>query len=161
VTITTKDFKSFQLNFLFGYMAAIFGEVLCVATFYQVLVASQLTMHQITKLFIVSVSSSTLLGVIAEMIDLGSRRDKCVLSMILYFVASVSLYVSNYEILLLGRIVYGGGSVLLHSAFDAYMVHEHTTQGFPDDWLLQTFGKLAHAMTVVAMSAGFHRVIRT
>lgn len=155
LTITTQEFKSFQTNFLVGYMVVILGEVLCVASFFYVLSSLDLTIYQITKLFMVSVGASTGFGVLAEVIDIGSRRDKCILSAILYSIATFSLFSGGHlEILLLGRVIYGAGNVLLHSAFDAYLVHEHTTQGFPDDWLLNTFSKLAHAMTIVAIVAG-------
>jgi len=155
LTITTTEFKIFQTNFLLGYMTVILGEVLCVASFFYVLTSLDLTLGQITKLFIVSATSSTLFGVLSEIVDIGSRRDKCILSAILYAIATFSLFSGgHFEILMLGRVVYGGGNVLLHSAFDAYMVHEHTTQGFPDDWLLHTFGRLAHSMTIVAIIAG-------
>ena len=155
LTITTQEFKTFQFNFLVGYMVVILGEILCVASFFYVLASLNMSLDQITKLFIVSLSSSTFFSVLSEVVDVGSRRDKCILSAILYAIATFSLFSGgHYEILLLGRVVYGGGNVLLHSAFDAYMVHEHTTQGFPDDWLLHTFSRLAHAMTIITIIAG-------
>jgi MFS transporter, MFS domain-containing protein family, molybdate-anion transporter len=152
--ITTTEFKQFQSNYLIGYMSLIFAEIFCVSTFYPILVSLNLSMDEITDLYIVSICSSAFFNVIAEVIDIGSRRGKCVLATILYFIATLSLFSGNFEFLLLGRIFYGGGSVLLHSAFDAYMVHEHTTKGFPDDWLLHTFGKLAHSMTIAALLSG-------
>jgi MFS family permease len=156
VTITTPEFKSFQQNFLLGYMIVVTGEVLSVASFYQVLSTLDLNLTEITDLFVAGVASSTVFGLIAEAIDIGSRRDKCIISAVLYAVATFSLFSGgHFEVLMLGRVVYGAASVLLHSAFDAYMVHEHTSRGFPDDWLLNTFGKVVHSMTGVAILSGF------
>jgi MFS transporter, MFS domain-containing protein family, molybdate-anion transporter len=152
--ITTNEFKQFQSNYLIGYLSLIFSEILCVSTFYPILISLELSMDEITDLYIVSICSSAFFNVLAEVVDIGSRRGKCILATILYFIATMSLFSKNFEFLLLGRIFYGGGSVLLHSAFDAYMVHEHTTKGFPDDWLLHTFGKLAHSMTISALLSG-------
>jgi hypothetical protein len=56
--------------------------------------------------------------------------------------------------LLMGRVVYGAASALHHSAFESYIVHEHATLGFPDEWLNQTFSKLTHCMAFVAAIAG-------
>lgn len=156
VIITTSEFKSFQQNFLVGYMIVVTGEVLSVASFYQVLSSLDLTIGQITELYVAGVISSTLFGVLTEAIDIGSKRDKCILSAVLYTIATFSLFSGgHFEVLMLGRVVYGAASVLLHTTFDAYMVHEHTSRGFPDDWLLNTFGKVVHSMTAVAILSGF------
>lgn len=152
--ITTNEFKQFQSTYLYGYVSVLFGEILCIATFYPILVKLELTMDEITDLYIVSVCSIAFFNILSEIIDIGSRRSKCIICTLLYFIATLSLYSDNFEFLLVGRIFYGGGSVLLHSAFDSYMVHEHTTKGFPDDWLLHTFGKIAHSMTIAAIFSG-------
>lgn len=155
ITITTNEFKAFQSNFLIGYMTVMMGEVLCVASFFHILSSLKLSVDDITQLYIVSVVATTVFGVITEIFDIGSRRDKCVATALLYAVATFTLFSGgNMEILIIGRCLYGAGSVLLHSAFDSYLVHDHTSQGFPDDWLLHTFSKLAHGMTIVAIASG-------
>jgi hypothetical protein len=64
------------------------------------------------------------------------------------------LFGGHMDLLLMGRIVYGAASAIHHSAFDSYVIHEHTSQGFPDDWLSQTFTYLTHAMTLVTVLSG-------
>jgi len=155
ITITTAEFKTFQTNFLIGYMTVMMGEVLCVASFFHIMTSLKMSFDDITTLYIVSVGATTIFGVIVEIFDIGSRRDKCVATALLYAIATFTLFSGgNMEILLLGRCLYGAGSVLLHSAFDSYLVHDHASQGFPDDWLLHTFSKLAHGMTIVAIASG-------
>jgi hypothetical protein len=56
--------------------------------------------------------------------------------------------------LLIGRVVFGAAAALRQSSFDAYIVHEHSSQGFPDDWLSQTFSFLTHGMALVAALSG-------
>jgi hypothetical protein len=152
--ITTNEFQQFQLHYLVGFISLIFAEVLCISTFYPILVQLKLSMDEITDLYIVSICSIAFFNVLLEIIDLGSRRGKCVLSTVLFLIATLTLFSNNFEILLLGRIFYGGGSVLLHTAFDAFLIHEHSTKGFPDDWLLNTFGKLSHSMSIAALFSG-------
>eukprot|EP00597_Dinobryon_sp_UTEXLB2267_P005347 CAMPEP_0170062026 /NCGR_PEP_ID=MMETSP0019_2-20121128/3397_1 /TAXON_ID=98059 /ORGANISM="Dinobryon sp., Strain UTEXLB2267" /LENGTH=345 /DNA_ID=CAMNT_0010268051 /DNA_START=358 /DNA_END=1395 /DNA_ORIENTATION=+ len=60
----------------------------------------------------------------------------------------------HYEMLLMGRIVYGCASSLHHTSFEAYAVHQHATLGFPDDWLQQTFSHLTHCMALMAALSG-------
>ena len=154
IMITTNEFQRFQWNYLIGFISLIFAEVMCLSTFYPILMQYKLSMDEITDLYLVSICSIAFFNILLEIIDLGSRRWKCILSTVLFLIATLTLFSNNFEILLLGRIFYGGGSVLLHTAFDAFMIHEHATKGFPDDWLLNTFGKLSHSMSIAALFSG-------
>ena len=78
LTITTKEFKKFQNTFLFGYSFMILGELIASASFYHSLISLGLTLQQITKLYIVSVVATTICGIFIEIVDVGSRKDKCV-----------------------------------------------------------------------------------
>jgi MFS transporter, MFS domain-containing protein family, molybdate-anion transporter len=160
ILITTTEFKAFQFHYLFGYLGIILGEILSVGSFYSTLVSTSsshgasLTDQQITQLFLVSILSTTIFSLLNEVMDLCSKRMKCILSGILFSLATLTLFSSHFDILIFGRILYGGGSVLLHSGFDSYLIHEHNSQGFPDDWLNNTFGRLVHSMVVVTMISG-------
>ena len=155
LTITTKEFKKFQNTFLIGYSVMTLGELIASASFYHCLISLGLNLQQITKLYIVSIISSTLAGVLIEIVDIGTRKDKCCASAILFSISMFSFFFGgHYEMLMIGRVVYGAGSAFLHSAFDAYLIHEHTTLGFPDDWLSQTFSMLTHSMSLVAAVSG-------
>jgi len=155
LTITTKEFKTFQQSFLGGYSIMILGELIATASFYHCLISLGLTLEQITKLYVVTIVSTTLSGVLIEIVDIGTRKDKCCASALLFSISMFSFFFGgHFEMLLLGRVVYGAASALLHSSFEAYLVHEHTTLGFPDDWLSQTFGMLTHSMALVAALSG-------
>ena len=155
LTITTKEFKIFQTGFLTAYSAMMLGELLCLASFYPTFIAFGLTLEQVTRLYIVTTISTTAFGIVAEIVDFGARKDKCVLSAILYAVSICSCFFGgHFETLLLGRVVYGAASALHHSAFELYAIHEHATLGFPDDWLTYTFTLLAHVMALVAALSG-------
>jgi hypothetical protein len=155
ITITTKEFKIFQSGFLTGYSLMILSELISTATFYYTFVSLKLSLEQVTKLYVVTIVSTTACGVLTEIIDVGSRKNKCVLSGILYCVAMSTIFIGgHYDLVLLGRIIYGAASALHHSSFESYVIHEHTSLGFPDDWLTQTFTFLTHAMAVVAVVSG-------
>jgi len=155
LTITTKEFKKFQNTFLFGYSFMILGELIASASFYHSLISLGLTLQQITKLYIVSVVATTICGIFIEIVDVGSRKDKCVASAMLLSLSMFSFFFGgHYEMLMIGRVVFGAGSAFLHSAFDAYLIHEHTSLGFPDDWLSQTLSLLTHSMSAIAVISG-------
>lgn len=155
VTITTKEFRIFQSGFITGYAAMILCELLSIASFYHTFVSLNLSLEKITNLYIVTIISTTVFGVLAEIADVGGKRDKCVLSAVLYAISMFTILIgTHYEMHLFGRIIYGAASALHHSIFEAYVIHEHTILGFPDDWLTQTFTILTHAMALVAAIAG-------
>ena len=153
--ITTKEFQVFQSGFLTGYSLMMLCEVIAAASFYHTLLSVHLDLTQITKLYAATIISTTLTSVGTEIVDLGSRRDKCVLSAALYCASMFSLlFGGHFEMLLLGRLVYGAAASLHHSCFEAYAVHAHATLGFPEDWLGRTFTLLTHCMALVAAVAG-------
>jgi hypothetical protein len=155
ITITTREFKGFQTSFLTGYSAMILCELICTASFYQTYVALKFSLEQVTKLYVVTIASTTACGMLVEVVDVGSRKDKCVLSGILYSVAMLTVFLGgHFDIVLLGRVVYGAASALHHSSFEAYVIQEHASLGFPDDWLTQTFTFLTHSMSLVAALSG-------
>jgi hypothetical protein len=136
ILITTSEFKAFQFRYLFGYLGIILGEILSVGSFYSTLVSTSshgtpLTDRQITQLFLVSILSITIFSFLNEVMDLCSKRMKCILSGILFSLATLTLFSSHFDILIFGRILYGGGSVLLHSGFDSYLIHEHNSGASP------------------------------
>ena len=155
ITITTKEFKIFQSGFLTGYSAMILCELISTASFYHTYIALELSLEQITKLYMVTIVSTTTCGILTEIVDIGTKKDKCVLSGILYTVAMLTIFLGgHFDLVLIGRVVYGAASALHHSSFESYVISEHTSQGFPDDWLTQTFTFLTHSMSLVAVISG-------
>lgn len=153
--ITTKEFKVFQSGFLTGYSLVILCELIAAASFYHTFISLKLSLEQITKLYIITIVSSTATGIVGDIIDIGARKDKCVLSALLYSASMFSIFFGgHYEMLLIGRIVYGVASSLHHSSFESYAIQQHASLGFPDDWLAQTFSYLTHCMAIMAALSG-------
>lgn len=155
VTITTKEFKKFQHSFLFGYGTIVAVELIAVASFFFVMLSLNLNIEQITKIYITTIVSTTVWGVLIEIFDIGSRRTKCALSAVLYGASMFALYFGgHYEMILLSRVIFGAASALHQSSYEAYVIHQHTILGFPEDWLGQTFSMLPHVMSIAAASIG-------
>lgn len=155
VMITTKEFKKFQYGFLGGYGTIITAELIAVGSFFFIMMNLALDIEQITKVYITTIVSTTVWGILIEIFDIGSRRTKCALSAFLYGLSLFFLYFGgHYEMVLLSRVVFGAASALHHSSFEAYIIHQHTILGFPDDWLSQTFSMLPHVMAIAAIASG-------
>jgi hypothetical protein len=155
VIITTKEFQNFQTGFIGGYSIIILCELIASASFYHTFLSLHLSLEQITKLYLTTVVSTIISQVLNEIFDIGARRDKCVLSAILYSVSMFSMFFGgHYEMLLMGRMIYGMAQALQQSAFENYAVHEHASRGFPEDWLSHTFTILTHTMALIAALSG-------
>jgi hypothetical protein len=155
VIITTKEFKIFQTTFLTAYSVMIFGELIANASFYHTMLHINVPMESIIELYIVTVASTTCFGILLEIVDIGSRKTKCCLSALLFAASLFSMCFEGHEgRLMLGRVVYGAATALLHSSFNSYLVNQHATMGFPDDWLTQTFTMLTHSLALVAGISG-------
>lgn len=153
--ITTKEFQVFQSGFLTGYSLVMLCELIAAASFYHTLVSMHLDVAQITQLYIVTITGTTLTGVATEIVDFGARKDKCVLSALLYSISMFSLFFGgHFEMLMIGRLVYGAASSLHHTSFESYAIHEHTSLGFPEDWLGHTFTLLTHCVALMAAVSG-------
>ena len=155
VTVTTGEFKLFQRGFLTAHAAIFLGELLSLASFYPTFIVLDGDVEHVTKLYICYVMSNTACGVLLDIVDFGSRKDKCVLSAVLYIISLFTLFLDDhYDMLLLGRVVYGAACAVHHSAFQNYVDYQHEVMGFPDDWLTYTYSVMTHSMALMAGASG-------
>jgi hypothetical protein len=76
-------------------------------------------------IFISHILLHSVFGVLAEIVDIGARKDKCILSGILYSVAMMTVFFGgHFDMVLIGRIIYGAASALHHSSFESYVINE-------------------------------------
>ena len=64
------------------------------------------------------------------------------------------MFHDDYQTLLVGRILYGTATALLHTAFDAWMSAQHAEHAFPRDWQMQTYQEVSRWTAVVSIGAG-------
>jgi hypothetical protein len=54
-----------------------------------------------------------------QVVDIGSRKTKCVVSAVMYGVSMATIFMGgHFDRLLLGRVIYGAASSLHHSSFE-------------------------------------------
>lgn len=77
------------------------------------------------------------------------------LSALLYTLSMVSISIGDdRDVLFIGRVLYGAAAAYHHSSFESYVVAEHASQGFPEEWLAQTFARLTHIIALLGVIVG-------
>jgi len=113
-------------------------------------------MQAIGILFVAGFGSSAVFGTfVGGLADRYGRRANCMIFVVLYSFSCVTKHFNDFYWLLAGRILGGISTSILMSAFETWMVHEHTTRhAFPEKWLGSTFGLMTFGSGIVAILAG-------
>merc|ERR1712093_247903 len=85
---------------------------------------------------------------------MGGRRTACIVYCVLEVIINIFEHVNNMGLLLFGRFLGGISTNLLFSAFESWMVTAHRKNGFPEEWLRNTFGLASALNGVMAIIAG-------
>lgn len=87
-------------------------------------------------------------------VDKFGRKKSCCVYCILEIIINTLEHSKNFKILLLGRILGGISTNLLFSAFESWMTTEHRKNGFPEEWLTETYSVASVGNGVTAILAG-------
>lgn len=113
-------------------------------------------MQAIAILFIAGFGSSAVFGTfVGGLADRYGRRANCLIFVVLYGFSCITKHFNNFWWLLAGRILGGISTSILMSAFEAWMVSEHTQRhAFPEKWMNSTFSLQTFGSGIVAILAG-------
>lgn len=113
------------------------------------------TKGQIGQLFIVGFGSSMVFGtVVGGLADKYGRKANCLIFCVLYGLSCVTKHYNDFFILLVGRLLGGVATSILTSAFETWMIAEHRSNGWPEDWMKPTFTSMSFGSGLVAIVAG-------
>jgi predicted MFS family arabinose efflux permease len=151
----TGRFRSFQMNYLFVFLLAMFADWLQGPYVYELYVSYGFTQLQIAELFVCGFGSSMIVGTfVGGLADKLGRKSMCILYSVCYIVACCTKLVPEYWTLMLGRFLSGISTSLLFSVFESWMVCEHHKQGFDSVLLGETFSYATLGNGFVAVGAG-------
>jgi MFS family permease len=109
----------------------------------------------IAMLFIMGFGSSLVFGtIVGGVADRYGRKANCLIFVLLYSISCITKHFNNYTILMLGRLLGGISTSILMSAFETWMIHEHRTSGYSEDWMTNTFSHMTFGSGLVAIGAG-------
>jgi len=109
----------------------------------------------IGTLFLTGFGASAVFSLfIGPLIDKYGRKRACLLYCAGEVVINILEHSTNFQILLLGRVIGGLTTALLFTSFESWMVTAHRAKGFEESWLQETFSMCSIGNGVVAIFAG-------
>jgi MFS family permease len=135
-------FQAFQRNYLTVYLLVTFSDWLKGPYVYALYEAYGFSTWQIAQLFIMGYISSLVFGTLTgAMSDKLGRRLACQIFCVVYALSAVTKVINDFWVLMLGRALSGVATSLLFTTFEAWMVSEHQSRGYPSRLLTDTFSK--------------------
>lgn len=154
VTVTA-EFRTFQRMFVSVYLLCVMADWMQGPYVYALYEYYGFDVGAIGRLFIWGFGSSMIFGTfIGGAADRFGRRLNCIVFGILYSASCITKHFNDYNVLLVGRLLGGIATSILYSAFETWMIHEHKRQGFPEEWMPNTFAIMSFGNGLVAIVAG-------
>jgi len=151
-----QGFTKFQLCYLSVWAFCCAADWLQGPYVYALYSAYGFSGHEIAKLFVAGFGSSLIFGCfVGSVTDKFGRKLTCILYCALYIISCLTKHFKNYEILMVGRITGGIATSMLFSAFECWMVSEHSQRnGFSSNLLGYMFGMMYTVFYSSAITAG-------
>ncbi|KAJ8897610.1 hypothetical protein PR048_002959 [Dryococelus australis] len=153
---SSTSFHQLQQKFFIVYFLATFSDWLQGPYVYKLYSYYGYSEEQIAVLYVVGFASSVTFGtLVGALADLFGRKKMCITYSILYSVCCLTKVTSNYQVLLLGRVLGGISTSILFSTFEAWYVHQHVEKySYNIAWTNQTFSKATFYNGLLAILAG-------
>eukprot|EP01012_Entosiphon_sulcatum_P039856 TRINITY_DN5315_c0_g1_i1.p1 TRINITY_DN5315_c0_g1~~TRINITY_DN5315_c0_g1_i1.p1 ORF type:complete len:441 (-),score=74.77 TRINITY_DN5315_c0_g1_i1:116-1438(-) len=153
---TSPQFKRFQWTFLTVYLIMMAADWMQGPYVYALYSFYGFSRKDNGILFIAGFGSSMIFGTFAgTLADKYGRKLNCILYGITYSLSCATKHFNNFHVLMVGRLLGGFATSILWSAFESWMVSEHTKRGFESSWVSSTFSLMTVGNGIVAILAGF------
>jgi MFS family permease len=151
----TIHFKNFQKTYLVVFIIMMAADWLQGPYVYSLYKHYGYSQQEIGILFIAGFGSSLVFGtIVGSLADKYGRKRLCLTFAALYSISCLTKHSSQYEVLMLGRILGGISTSILFSAFESWMVQEHHEAAYPEEWLGITFSLATAGNGIVAIVCG-------
>ncbi len=111
--------------------------------------------QQIGILFIVGFGTAAVFGTfVGSAADRYGRKNVCLLFGVIYGISCIVKHWGDFRMLLIGRVLAGVATSILFSAFESWMVSQHHSAGYKEEWLSVTFSIATSGNGVIAILAG-------
>lgn len=148
-------FNAFQKNYLLVFLLAMFSDWLQGPYVYELYVSYGYDQQAIAELFVCGFGSSMIVGTfVGGLADKYGRKVMCILYAVTYIAACMTKLFNHYWILMIGRFLSGIATSLLFSAFETWMVCEHSKNGFDSSLIGNTFSLATFGNGLIAVIAG-------
>lgn len=150
-----RDFEAFQRNYLAVYLLAVAADWLQGPYVYALYTHYGYSKADVGQLYIAGFASSAIFGTfVASIADKFGRKNNSLLYCATYMLSCATKHSGNFWMLFLGRLLGGVAYSILFSAFESWMVAEHTARAYRSFLLSSTFAKAQLCNGIVAIVAG-------
>jgi len=133
------EYKKLKKSYLIVYSLVVTGDWLQGPYNYSLYQSYGLNLAKIGWLSVCGFLSSLVLGTyIGSTADKIGRKKMCLFFCLLYGTSCLLRYISNFYVLLFGRVLGGISTSLLFSCFEAWLIYEHNSKGFSSFLLSNT-----------------------
>jgi MFS transporter, MFS domain-containing protein family, molybdate-anion transporter len=154
-TNAPAPFVGFQANYLVAYLLAVAADWLQGPYVYALYTHYGYSKAEVGQLYIAGFASSAVFGTfVAAIADKYGRKSNAVFYCVAYILSCATKHSPNFYVLLTGRLLGGVAYSILFSAFESWMVYEHTARGFPQHLLSSTFAKAQLCNGIIAIVSG-------
>jgi len=148
-------FKSFQRNYLLVFLIMMCADWLQGPYVYALYTHYGYDIQMIGVLFIVGFGTAAVFGTfIGSAADRYGRKNVCLLFGVIYGISCVVKHWGDFHMLFIGRVLAGISTSILFSAFESWMVSQHHSAGYREEWLSVTFSIATSGNGIVAIMAG-------
>lgn len=141
------EFDSFRRQYIAVYLVIMLADWMQGTHMYTLYLSYGVN---ISALFLTGFLSGAIFApFLGSAVDKFGRKKSCIVYCILEIIINFLEHCTNFQLLLLGRVLGGISTNLLFSAFESWMTTEHRHRGFPDAWLARTYSAVSTARTRV------------
>jgi len=145
-------FRAFQRKYLLVYAVIMMADWFQGTNMYTLYMSYGVN---ISALFLSGfLSGAVFAGPVGLCIDRCGRKRACIVYLVLEIIINICEHFNSFPILWISRILGGITTCILFTGFEAWMVSEHRKQGFPEEWVADTFGKASFINGLSAIFAG-------
>lgn len=146
------DFNGFRRQYITVYLVIMLADWMQGTHMYTLYLSYGVN---ISALFLTGFLSGAIFApFLGSAVDKFGRKKSCVAYCALEIIINVLEHSTNFQLLLLGRVLGGISTNLLFSAFESWMTTEHRHRGFPEAWLARTYSDASIGNGTMAILAG-------
>lgn len=147
-----KDFDRFRSKYMSVYYVIMLADWMQGTHMYTLYLSYDVN---ISGLFLTGFLSGAIFApFLGSIVDKFGRKRSCIVYCVLEIIINLMEHSTDFNILLVGRVLGGISTNLLFSAFESWMTTEHRHRGFPEEWLARTYSSMSIGNGAMAILAG-------
>jgi len=147
-----KEFNKFRRQYMAVYLVIMLADWMQGTHMYTLYLSYNVN---IAALFLTGFLSGAFFApFLGSAVDKFGRKKSCMVYCVLEIIINILEHSTNFQVLLLGRVLGGISTNLLFSAFESWMTSAHRKLGFPEEWLSKTYSEASVGNGATAILAG-------